>query len=83
MPNRDDQLPDALAAIRAAAVPLTDATGVDGILGVLGDASLVLLGEATHGSHEFYAWRARITRALIEDRGFSAVAIEGDWPDAY
>ena len=83
MPNRDEQLPDALAAIRDAAVPLTDSTGVDGVLSVLGDASLVLLGEATHGTHEFYAWRARITQALIEERGFSAVAIEGDWPDAY
>src|SRR5436190_10597549 len=82
---RDDDLkvPEALAAIRNAAVPLNNTTGVERILTVLGDASLVLLGEASHGTQEFYAWRARITRALIEERGFAAVAIEGDWPDAY
>ena len=42
----------------------------------------MLLGEASHGTHEFYRERARITRRLIEERGFNAVAIEGDWPDA-
>jgi erythromycin esterase-like protein len=76
-------MPDALDIIRDAAVPMDDETGVDRVLSVLGDASLVLLGEASHGTHEFYSWRARITQALIEERGFSAVAIEGDWPDAY
>jgi erythromycin esterase-like protein/predicted phosphoribosyltransferase len=47
------------------------------------DARVVLLGEATHGTHEFYRERAFITRRLIAECGFSAVAIEGDWPDAY
>lgn len=46
-----------------------------------GDARVVLLGEATHGSHEFYAARAAITRGLIERHGFNLVAVEGDWPD--
>lgn len=46
-----------------------------------GDARVVLLGEATHGSHEFYAARAAITRRLIERHGFNVVAVEGDWPD--
>ncbi|MCT2401485.1 erythromycin esterase family protein [Novosphingobium mangrovi (ex Huang et al. 2023)] len=46
-----------------------------------GDARVVLLGEATHGSHEFYAARAAITRRLIERHGFNCVAVEGDWPD--
>ncbi|MDE8653688.1 erythromycin esterase family protein [Novosphingobium album (ex Liu et al. 2023)] len=46
-----------------------------------GDARVVLLGEATHGSHEFYAARAAITRRLIERYGFNIVAMEGDWPD--
>ncbi len=53
------------------------------LLDAVGDRSLVLLGEASHGTHEFYRERARITRRLIEERGFTAVAIEGDWPDAY
>ena len=47
------------------------------------DASLVLIGEATHGTHEFYRIRADLTRALIERRGFACVAAEADWPDAY
>ena len=46
-----------------------------------GDARVVLLGEATHGTHEFYAARARITQRLIEEHGFNIVAVEGDWPD--
>lgn len=48
----------------------------------IGDARIVLLGEATHGTSEFYRMRARITRALIEERGFRIVAAEADWPDA-
>ena len=46
-----------------------------------GDARIVLLGEATHGTHEFYAARAQITRRLIERHGFNILAVEGDWPD--
>src|SRR2546423_15461348 len=49
----------------------------------IGDARLVLLGEASHGTHEFYRERARITKRLIEEKGFVAVAVEADWPDAY
>ena len=48
----------------------------------IGDARVVLLGEATHGTSEFYRMRERISRELIERRGFSFIAIEGDWPDA-
>lgn len=55
----------------------------DGLLELVGDASIVLLGESTHGTHEFYAERARITARLIREKGFCAVAAEADWPDAY
>jgi len=55
----------------------------DGLLNRIGEARLVLLGESSHGTHEFYAERARITRRLIEEKGFTAVAVEADWPDAY
>ena len=48
----------------------------------IGDARIVLLGEATHGTSEFYRMRDRISRELIEHKGFSFIAIEGDWPDA-
>jgi erythromycin esterase-like protein len=73
-----------LAAISAAAHPLTGAGGdYDALLDLVGDARFVLLGEATHGTHEFYQERARITQRLILEKGFTAVAVEADWPDAY
>ena len=74
----------AVAAVRAAAVPITGApSDYDALFRAIGDAQVVLLGEATHGTHEFYRERARITRRLIEEHGFDAVAVEGDWPSAY
>jgi erythromycin esterase-like protein len=64
--------------------PLTGAAeDYDSLLDVIGDARVVLLGEATHGTHEFYRERARITERLIREKGFGAVAVEADWPDAY
>jgi erythromycin esterase-like protein len=57
--------------------------GVDPVLEALGEARVVLIGEASHGTHEFYRIRADITEALIEQRGFNIVAAEADWPDAY
>jgi erythromycin esterase-like protein len=65
-------------------VPLDGAPGdYDELLRLIGDARVVLLGEATHGTHEFYRERARITQRLIEEKGFTIVAVEADWPDAY
>jgi erythromycin esterase-like protein len=61
--------------------PLTGAGDLDVLLDRVGDARVVMLGEASHGTHEFYAWRALITRRLIEEHGFSFVAVEGDWPE--
>ncbi|HCE08119.1 MAG TPA: erythromycin esterase [Oxalobacteraceae bacterium] len=55
----------------------------DSLLELIGDARFVLLGEASHGTHEFYQERARITQRLIVEKGFTAVAVEADWPDAY
>ena len=51
--------------------------------GVPWHARVLLLGEASHGTHEFYRERARITQRLIDENGFTAVAVEADWPDAY
>ena len=59
-----------------------DSVNLDGLLDRIGDSRLVLLGEATHGTAEFYDMRARITRELIENKGFNIVAVEADWPDA-
>lgn len=70
--------------VRDAALPLEgSATGYDRLIELIGDARFVLIGEASHGTHEFYAERAAITRRLIEECGFNAVAVEADWPDAY
>jgi erythromycin esterase-like protein len=72
------------AAIAAGAQVLHGGTGdYDSLLDLIGDARFVLLGEATHGTHEFYEQRARITQRLISEKGFTAVAVEADWPDAY
>ena len=59
-----------------------DDVKLDGLLDRIGDARVVLLGEATHGTSEFYRMRTRITQELIRRRGFTAVAVEADWPDA-
>src|SRR5512144_1761952 len=70
--------------IAGAAVPLMGAaTDYDALLGMVGDAHLVLIGESSHGTHEFYKERAQITKRLITEKGFTAVAVEADWPDAY
>ena len=49
----------------------------------VGDARFVCLGEASHGTHEFYTWRAALSRRLIEEKGFTFIAVEGDWPDCW
>ena len=75
---------DDLSLIRACALPVVEGTPTDNVLfDLVGDAHLVLIGEASHGTHEFYEARARMTRRLIQEKGFRAVAVEGDWPDAY
>jgi erythromycin esterase-like protein len=60
-----------------------DRADYDGLIDLIGDRRLVLIGEASHGTHEFYEERARLTQRLIEEHGFTAVAVEADWPDAY
>lgn len=57
-------------------------TDYDELLEAVGEAQVVLIGEASHGTHEFYRERWRITQRLIQDKGFTGIAIEGDWPDA-
>ena len=74
----------AINLVRQSAHRLSGARGdYDPLMKIIGDARFVLLGEATHGTHEFYRERARITRRLIEEKGFDAVVLEADWMDAY
>jgi erythromycin esterase-like protein len=71
-------------SIREVAHPVVGKqTDYDALLQVIGDARFVLLGEASHGTHEFYQARAEITKRLIVEKGFTAIAVEADWPDAY
>ncbi|HEX2313670.1 MAG TPA: erythromycin esterase family protein [Thermomonospora sp.] len=73
--------------IYGAALPLEYEADLDPLLDRIGSrvdgARCVLLGEASHGTHEYYAWRAALTRRLIAEHGFSFVAVEGDWPDCW
>ena len=69
--------------VREIAQPLNgDANDYDALLELIGDARIVLLGEASHGTHEFYFERAQITKRLIAEKDFTVLAIEADWPDA-
>ena len=73
-----------LTAVRQAARPANGTTeDYDWIVDRARHARVVLIGEASHGTHEFYDVRARITRRLVDELGFDAVAVEADWPDAY
>lgn len=63
--------------------PLEDTNSLDSLLEAIGDARVVLLGEASHGTHEYYTWRAKVTQRLIQEKGFQFIGVEGDWPDCY
>jgi erythromycin esterase-like protein len=71
-----------LETLRQEAVALRSTQDIDAAIELIGDARIVMLGEATHGTHEFYQARAEITKRLIAEKGFAAVAVEADWPDA-
>lgn len=64
-------------------VTLQQDKDLDELIEYLGDKKYVLLGEASHGTHEYYEWRARISKRLIDEKGFNFIAVEGDWPDCY
>jgi len=68
---------------RRAARPLRTAAELDPLLARIGNARYVLLGEASHGTSEFYTWRTEISQRLIREQGFRFIAVEGDWPDCY
>jgi erythromycin esterase len=72
-----------VAELEDLARPLDGPAHIDPLIEAIGDAKYVLLGEATHGTSEFYTWRTEITRALVREKNFSFVAVEGDWPDCY
>jgi len=76
----DDILADTL---KRESETLRNADDLDPLMERIGDARYALLGEASHGTSDYYVWRARISQRLIKEKGFSFVAVEGDWPDLY
>jgi erythromycin esterase-like protein len=77
--NKRQDSASVASMVAAAAKPLD--AGLDNLLARIGDSDIVLIGEASHGTHEFYEMRAEITRRLIEEKGFRIIALESDWPD--
>jgi erythromycin esterase len=81
---RISAIPDeASELIRKASLKLTTGSDLDPLIHAIGNSRYVLLGEASHGTHEYYTWRTRISQRLIKEKGFSMIAVEGDWPDCY
>ena len=78
--NNNSELKDILANL---ANPLLKSSDLDPLMKYIGNSKYVLLGEASHGTHEYYIWRAKISQRLIKEKGFSFIAVEGDWPDCY
>ncbi|HYE56626.1 MAG TPA: erythromycin esterase family protein [Chitinophagaceae bacterium] len=72
-----------VATLKRVATPLETTADLDPLMERIGDARVVMLGEASHGTHEYYTWRSRITKRLILEKGFNFIAVEGDWPDCY
>jgi erythromycin esterase-like protein len=62
---------------------LNSAKDLDALLEDIGDRPVAMLGEASHGTHEYYTWRTAISKRLIQEKGFNFIAVEGDWPDCY
>ncbi|HEY6063604.1 MAG TPA: erythromycin esterase family protein, partial [Chitinophagaceae bacterium] len=72
-----------ISLISDKAYPLMEQADLQPLFDRIGDAQFVLLGEASHGTHEYYTWRSYITQRLIKEKGFDFIAVEGDWPDCY
>lgn len=72
-----------VAAIREQSIPLDEPTAFDRLLHEAGEAQIVMIGEASHGTADFYRLRAEFSKRLIQEKGFAAIAVEGDWPSVY
>jgi erythromycin esterase len=74
---------EVLESIRKKAIIINSKNDLDPLIEKIGEARVVMLGEASHGTHEYYTWRSYISRKLIEKKNFNFIAVEGDWPDCY
>jgi erythromycin esterase-like protein len=75
--------PDVNRSLAAAIRPLSEPADLDPLIEAIGDARYVLLGEASHGTSEFYTWRTELSKRLITEKQFHFIGVEGDWPDCY
>jgi erythromycin esterase len=82
-PNYPEKFNKIVQLLKDSTSPLENSGDLDPLIDYIGDAKYVLLGEASHGTHEYYTWRAKITQRLIQEKGFSFIGVEGDWPDCY
>lgn len=82
-PHQNSEIIDLSKLILENSIELKNGKSIDELVEQLGDAKYVLLGEASHGTNEYYVLRAQISKLLIEKKGFSFIAVEGDWPDCY
>jgi erythromycin esterase-like protein len=74
---------EAIRIIEEKAIDLSDKSNLDKLFEKIGASRIVMLGEASHGTHEYYTWRSYITKKLISEKNFNFIAVEGDWPDCY
>ena len=74
---------EVVSAVKQWSCPLHSKADLEPLFTRIGDARIVMLGEASHGTHEYYTWRSYISKKLIEEKGFNCIAVEGDWPDCY
>jgi erythromycin esterase len=81
--NDTTSLSRPLDVIKRACHPLEGSADLDVLIDEIGDSRYVLLGEASHGTHEYYTWRAHLSKRLIVEKDFTMIAVEGDWPDCY
>ncbi len=72
-----------VGSLRKKAYALSEQNDLDPLMKRIGDARIVMLGEASHGTHEYYTWRSHISKRLITEKGFNFIAVEGDWPDCF
>lgn len=72
-----------ISDIRKRSHPITNVAELDILMNRIGDAHIVMLGEASHGTQEYYTWRSHLTERLVKEKGFNFLCVEGDWPDCY
>ncbi len=80
---KENETDNIISYIEHFSTDLNNYNDLEPLLERVGNAHFVLMGEASHGTHEYYTWRTKISKRLINEKGFNFIAVEGDWPDCY